>query len=595
MRFLMALIAGMLLVGRASADVVFSFPQSPTGGLIPSSWVPPDGTDADQYAWESFTLTAPATITEIQWQGDGFGNGAGFTIVVNPSVTLPDPITALGKYTVPGNAGQTPAGIVNGTQRFTYNYLLPTPLSLAAGTYWINIEGTSGWSASYGTGGNGSHIEFFVGLAMFLNGPGDVAFTLIGSSPPQITQQPASQTICAGSNASFTVASGSAGPLTYQWRRNDVNLADDGHFSGALSSTFQITGIGASDAAAYTCVVTSAAGSTTSNAANLTVANPPVVTVQPAPQGGCVGATIILSANVTSALPLSAQWRRNGVPIPGATQTTFYAFFANANGPGSYDCVYTNSCGSATTNAVDVTVYSTSITQQPSPTAACLGSSASFTVAGASNAPMTYTWRFNSVPISTVSNPTAGTPTLVINPVGTADLGSYDCTISGSCNSATSAPALLSDGTPALVSSPSSVTACRGNDVSFSVVVSGMEPLTYVWSKDSVAMDSVANPSAATPTLSLHNVQYPNAAIYGCTVSNACGLTRSLAAVLTICPADLTCDGGVDINDLLAFLSAFELGDAAADLDNGSFTGTPDGGVDVNDLLFFLVHFEGGC
>lgn len=68
------------------------------------------------------------------------------------------------------------------------------------------------------------------------------------------------------------------------------------------------------------------------------------------------------------------------------------------------------------------------------------------------------------------------------------------------------------------------------------------------------------------------------------------------------CPADLdngsgtgTPDGGVDINDLLFFLSKFEAGNIAADLDNGSGTGTPDGGVDVNDLLFFLTHFESGC
>jgi hypothetical protein len=54
-------------------------------------------------------------------------------------------------------------------------------------------------------------------------------------------------------------------------------------------------------------------------------------------------------------------------------------------------------------------------------------------------------------------------------------------------------------------------------------------------------------------------------------------------------------DGGVDINDLLYFLTKFEQGAVAADLDNGSGTGTPDGGVDINDLLFFLTHFEAGC
>ncbi len=54
-------------------------------------------------------------------------------------------------------------------------------------------------------------------------------------------------------------------------------------------------------------------------------------------------------------------------------------------------------------------------------------------------------------------------------------------------------------------------------------------------------------------------------------------------------------DGGVDINDLLYFIAAYELGSLGADLDDGSGTGTPDEGVDINDLLFFLTHYEYGC
>jgi hypothetical protein len=64
---------------------------------------------------------------------------------------------------------------------------------------------------------------------------------------------------------------------------------------------------------------------------------------------------------------------------------------------------------------------------------------------------------------------------------------------------------------------------------------------------------------------------------------------------LTVCPADMTCDGSLDINDLLTFLAAFETGSLIADLDNGARGGTPDGGVDVSDLLFFLARFGVGC
>lgn len=79
---------------------------------------------------------------------------------------------------------------------------------------------------------------------------------------------------------------------------------------------------------------------------------------------------------------------------------------------------------------------------------------------------------------------------------------------------------------------------------------------------------------------------------------------QSFTFFAALCPADLddgsgtgTKDGGIDINDLLFFLGAFEQGAIAADLDNDGdpSAGVPDGGVDINDLLFFLQRFEAGC
>lgn len=74
------------------------------------------------------------------------------------------------------------------------------------------------------------------------------------------------------------------------------------------------------------------------------------------------------------------------------------------------------------------------------------------------------------------------------------------------------------------------------------------------------------------------------------------------AAVLPPCPADVDdgtasgiADGGVTIDDLLYYLSIFNLGDVSADVDDGTGTGTPDGGVTIDDLLYFLTRFNLGC
>ncbi len=76
----------------------------------------------------------------------------------------------------------------------------------------------------------------------------------------------------------------------------------------------------------------------------------------------------------------------------------------------------------------------------------------------------------------------------------------------------------------------------------------------------------------------------------------------SLGVSVPTCVADVddgtgtgTPDGGVTIDDLLYYLSIFNLGQVSADVDDGTGTGTPDGGVTIDDLLYYLARFNAGC
>ena len=92
--------------------------------------------------------------------------------------------------------------------------------------------------------------------------------------PPQITQQPANkENVDPGSTVTFTVtATTGAGSLTYQWQLNSTDLdPPPAGVSGATTHTLTITNVQESNEGMYRCVVTNAAGSTTSNAAQLTV------------------------------------------------------------------------------------------------------------------------------------------------------------------------------------------------------------------------------------------------------------------------------------------------------------------------------------
>jgi hypothetical protein len=155
---------------------------------------------------------------------------------------------------------------------------------------------------------------------------------------------------------------------------------------------------------------------------------------------------------------------------------------------------------------------------------------------------------------------------------------------------------LGSGAAPEITTQPSDVVGCVGGSAMFEVVASG-SGLTYQWRHNS---QPILGENSSV--LLINSTFGPETGPYDCVVQSSCGSITSTAATLSMCFADLddgtgtnSCDGGVDINDLLFFLGAFEAGDAAADLDNGSGTGTPDAGVDINDLLFFLLHFEAGC
>jgi trimeric autotransporter adhesin len=119
--------------------------------------------------------------------------------------------------------------------------------------------------------------------------------------PATITTQPAAQTVCSGTSASFTVnATGTA--LSYQWRKAGNTIA------GATSSTYTIASVTAADAGSYDVIVTSACNAVTSATAALNV--------NPAP-----ATPIITTSNnvLTSSATAGNQWFLNGTALTGAT------------------------------------------------------------------------------------------------------------------------------------------------------------------------------------------------------------------------------------------------------------------------------------
>lgn len=143
-----------------------------------------------------------------------------------------------------------------------------------------------------------------------------------------------------------------------------------------------------------------------------------------------------------------------------------------------------------------------------------------------------------------------------------------------------------------LVTPPQNVGTCPGNAVTFAVTASrGVEPYSYQWRKDGQEIDVLANPSAATATLTLTNVQEIDDAAYDCVVTSSagsCNVITSEAADLKVCPSDFTCDGFLEFGDFDEFVTAFEAGEPRADFDS-------DGFITFEDFDAFVLRFEAGC
>lgn len=95
--------------------------------------------------------------------------------------------------------------------------------------------------------------------------------TLTVLGPPLIVSEPQNQAVGAGSNVVMQVIASGAIPLLYQWRKDDIDLADDGRVQGTSSPTLIVQSAIPSDAGVYSVQVQNALGSVTSSLAFLQV------------------------------------------------------------------------------------------------------------------------------------------------------------------------------------------------------------------------------------------------------------------------------------------------------------------------------------
>jgi glucose/arabinose dehydrogenase len=211
-----------------------------------------DGIAGSNYGWPSTEgpTSNPNFRSPIFWYGHGAGSTTGCAIVgggfYDPAVNQ-FPSSYLGKYFF--------ADLCSGWVRVL------DPLDNTAADFASGIS----QPVDLKVAGDGSLYYLAIGPAAVFR----IQFT---GTAPSITAHPSNQTVAQGQPATFTVTASGSTPLSYQWQRNQVNIAGANLASYTISSTSM-----SDDGAKFRCVVSNLFGSATSNEATLAVQPPPPI------------------------------------------------------------------------------------------------------------------------------------------------------------------------------------------------------------------------------------------------------------------------------------------------------------------------------
>jgi hypothetical protein len=340
--------------------------QTVTAGQTATFSLVAAGTAPLSYQWQkngtniagatSSSYTTPATAAS--------DNGSTFDVVVSNSASSVTSAAATLTVNVPPSITTQPVSqtvTLGQTATFSVVAAGTAPLSYQWQKNGSNIAGAT--SASYKTpsttsADNGSTFKVLVSNSVG-NVTSNTATLTVNAAAvaPTITTQPVNQTVTAGQTAAFSVVAAGTAPLNYQWQKNGANI------TGATSAGYTTPATTTSDSGAtFKVVVSNSAGSTTSNAATLTVNSAqitPSITTQPASQTVSVGQTATFTVAATGAAPLSYQWSNNGTAISGASSSSYTTPATTSSDNGDvFQVTVSNSSGSVTSGSAVLTIVS---------------------------------------------------------------------------------------------------------------------------------------------------------------------------------------------------------------------------------------------
>jgi hypothetical protein len=259
----------------------------------------------------------------------------------------------------------------------------------------------------------------------------------------------------------------------------------------------------------------------------------PYIVHQPLGRVVIEGSATLLHMGACGRAPLGYQWFFNGGTLTDQTNAVLELTSVQPEDAGAYFAIVTNAFGAVTSQVAQITLGTMPvITAHPQGLQTNEGSTVVFNIAVAGSA-LTYQWRLNATSI-----PGATNSTLTLPAVAPGNAGDYSVIVTGSAGSVASDTAQLVvtrfvPSPPAFTAQPVSTTVLEGQNVSFSVGVSGTPPLGFRWRRNGITVANRIN----DPTFTITNAQLSHAGTYNVIVTNSVNPTPgaiSSNATLTV-------------------------------------------------------------
>ena len=300
-------------------------------------------------------------------------------------------------------------------------------------------------------------------------------------------------------NATITAS----GPTAFNYGGSVTLTALAGGTSYLWSTAETTQAITVTNSGTYTVTITDSRGCTSSASTNVTVINP-AITSQPVNVTNAPTTDVSFTVAAVGSPTLTYQWQHAGTNLPGAQSATLNLTAISFINAGSYTAVVSNGLGNAVTSSVaTLTLIDPAILAQPVSRTNNYGTTATFSVTGASASALSYQWRTNGVNLPEGGQFTGtAANSLSVSSVAFANAGNYTVVVTSSGGSVTSSVAVLTVNDPIITSQPANQTNAAGTTASFTVTAAGTATVGYQWQRAGTNVPSATSATLSLPTVS---------------------------------------------------------------------------------------------